>query len=65
MIQSFFQVARRYASAVQKTLTSGATLWHVATVFFDSELGGKDGSWVFQTVEASQGWQIETKEVHQ
>lgn len=62
-MKDFFQVVRRWASTVQTVFTGRADLWHITTAGLDTQTQGRDGGWLFQTVEADAlSWKITTAE---
>ncbi len=75
-MNDFFEVVRRWASTVQTVFTGRADLWHITTAGLDTPTQGRDGGWLFQTVEADiqswktltaeavMPWSIDTLEVH-
>lgn len=62
-MKDFFQVVRRWTSTVQTVFTGRADLWHITTAGLDAQTLGRDGAWLFQTVEADAlSWKITTAE---
>lgn len=57
----FFEVVRRWADSAKAVFTGRTDLWHITTSGLYSQTLGRDGGWLFQTVEAdTHSWQVHT-----